>query len=133
MATGVVVEEGHDLDRRTRQRVDQADRSAAGSVNADPMTARGVQIDQHAGQAGSVVGVLAVGGVLGVSVILGLNVVLGTLRTLERGGSIIGLLAIAWLYGLIGYQGAIILIGILSLAGVILFFFTNSVSRDNQR
>ena len=64
---------------------------------------------------------------------LGLNVVLGTLRTLERGGSILGLLAIAWLYGLVGYQGAISLIGILSLAGVILFFFAYVVRRDKQR
>ena len=58
---------------------------------------------------------------------LGLNVVLGTLRTLERGGSILGLLAIAWLYGLVGYQGAISLIGLLSLMGVVLFFFGNMV------
>ena len=56
---------------------------------------------------------------------LGLNVVLGTLRTLERGGSILGLLAVAWLYGLVGYQSAISLIGLVSLVGVALFFFGN--------
>lgn len=60
---------------------------------------------------------------------LGLNVVLGTLRTLERGGSILGLLAVAWLYGLVGYQGAISLIGLLSLLGVVLFFVGNMVGR----
>ncbi|MEJ2135783.1 MAG: MFS transporter, partial [Desulfofustis sp.] len=58
---------------------------------------------------------------------LGLNVVLGTLRTLERGGSIFGLLTVAWLCGLVGYQGAIRLIGLLSLLGVVLFFFGNMV------
>ena len=68
---------------------------------------------------------------------LGLNVVLGTLRTLERGGSILGLLAVAWLYGLVGYQGAISMIGLLSLLGVVLFFFGNMVgikiSAENRR
>ncbi len=53
---------------------------------------------------------------------LGLNVVLGTLRTLERGGSILGLLLIAWLSGLMGYQGAMEVIGIITLIGVALFF-----------
>jgi hypothetical protein len=36
-------------------------------------------------------------------------------------------LTVAWLCGLVGYQGAIRLIGLLSLLGVVLFFFGNMV------
>ncbi len=56
-------------------------------------------------------------------------VVLGATRTIERGGSIIGLLIAAWLSGVIGYRSTIILLGTLSLCGVLLFSLTHLIEK----
>ncbi|MBR9873524.1 MFS transporter [Vibrio sp. J1-1] len=56
-------------------------------------------------------------------------VVLGATRTIERGGSIFGLLVAAWLSGAVGYPRTIILLGTLSLCGVLLFSLTHLIEK----
>jgi hypothetical protein len=60
---------------------------------------------------------------------IGSNTVMGSFRFMERGGSVLGLVAIAAATTYLGYDGAIGLIGVLVLLGVLSFFISSSIGK----
>lgn len=60
---------------------------------------------------------------------LGASAVLGTIRVIERGGAIVGLVLVGWLTDALGYSGGVGLIGIVVLAGAVLFILLRLIAR----